>query len=79
MKIRMLTGGFHRGTHYSGGKEYEVSQVVYEALKGNCEVLEPEYTYQQNGTWYTVFLNGEQVDKFQGKDGLAKYGLADED
>lgn len=34
-----------------------------------------EYKYEQNGSWYTVYRGGEEVDKFQGKEGLKKYGL----
>lgn len=38
----------------------------------------PVFTYEQNGTWYTVFKHGKKVDKFQGKAGLEKYGLSDD-
>lgn len=38
---------------------------------------EPVFTYEKNGNWYTIYKHGEQVDKFQGKAKLAKYGLDD--
>lgn len=34
-----------------------------------------DYKYERNGSWYTVYRGDEQVDKFQGKEGLKKYGL----
>lgn len=34
-----------------------------------------KYRYLQNGSWFTVYKGDEQVDKFQGKEGLKEYGL----
>jgi hypothetical protein len=36
----------------------------------------PEYSYTKNGNWYTVLKDGKQVDKFQGKSNLERYGLS---
>ncbi len=34
-----------------------------------------EYKYEQNGSWFTVYRGDKEVDKFQGANGLKKYGL----
>lgn len=70
---------------FKRGKEYKLSQkALYDLTEGRIkqgkqplfrETKEhkPAYEIEQKGSWFTVYLNGEQVDKFQGKDGLKKW------
>lgn len=37
-----------------------------------------DYKYEQSGSWYTVYRGDKEIDKFQGKEGLKKYGLYNE-
>ncbi len=78
-KVKIQNGTFHNGRHFTKGKEYDVSDSTYEAIKKSCEVLEQEseYHYEQNGTWYHVFKGDVEIDHFQGKDKLKEYGLED--
>ena len=32
-------------------------------------------TYEKSGPWYTVYQDGEEVDKFKGKEGLKQHGF----
>ena len=32
-------------------------------------------TYEKSGPWYTVYQDGEEVDKFKGKEGLKDHGF----
>ena len=34
-----------------------------------------KYKYEQNGSWFAIYRGEKQVDKFQGAEGLKKYGL----
>lgn len=62
------------------GKDPIVKKVDYDFSNRKTKPDFPtEYKYEQNGSWFTVYRGGEQVDKFQGKEGLKKYGLYEED
>lgn len=78
MKVTVETGCYYNGRHYSKGQSYEVSAAVYDAIQDHVTIDQDNpYCFEQNGTWYTVYRGNEQVDKFQGKEGLAVYGLTD--
>jgi len=77
--VKMTNGAFHEGKHFTKGNQYEVSDSVYNAIRGACELIEQksEYHYEKSGTWYRVFKGDLEVDHFQGKEKLEEYGLAD--
>lgn len=57
------------------GKKPIVKKVHTGFSKRKTKDTPSKYTYEQSGSWYTVYEGEQKIDKFQGKDGLKKYGL----
>lgn len=57
------------------GKRPVVKKVHSGFSKRKTKDTPSKYTYEQNGSWYTVYKGEQEIDKFQGKEGLKKYGI----
>jgi len=57
------------------GKKPLVKKVHTGFSKRKTKDTPSKYTYEQSGSWFTIYEGDKEIDKFQGKDGLKKYGL----
>ena len=49
--------------------------LVTKVEQPRYKTKEEKKTYTQKGSWFTVYKNGQQIDRFQGKEGLRKHEL----
>jgi len=80
--VKTRHGFFKRGKVYELNKSI-VTDINETRLRSGKRALfiegrqtkehKPAYEIEQKGSWFTVYEDGVEVDKFQGKDGLKRW------